>query len=88
MNKFDMIEAIAKDTNLSKANAKKVIDSIMNNASRALSNNERVKLHGLGSFRVVRRAARAGRNPQTGAVINIPAKNVVRYSQSEQLDVN
>ena len=87
MNKQEMIDAIANDTNLSKVDAKKALEAFINNTSRALANKERVRLVGFGSFKVVSRAARPGRNPQTGATINIPAKNVVKFSTSSKLKV-
>ena len=85
MNKADLIEAISSDANLSKADAKRALDSFINNATTALKGGDRVALVGFGSFSVSDRAARTGRNPQTGASINIPAKKVVKFRAGNDL---
>lgn len=79
MNKADLIEAIASDAGLTKTVAKKALDSFISSASGALQKGERVALVGFGSLSVAKRAARDGRNPQTGATIKIPAKKVVKF---------
>ena len=85
MNKADLIEAISSDTSLSKADSKKALDSFISNASGALKGGNRVNLVGFGSFTVNKRAARAGRNPQTGAAIQIPEKNVIKFRSGADL---
>lgn len=79
MNKQEMIEAMASDANISQADAKRALDSFMDNTSKALKKGDRVALVGFGSFSVSARAARTGRNPQTGAEIKIAAKKVVKF---------
>ena len=79
MNKADLIEAIVSDAGLSKADAKRALDSFVSSASKALKKGERVALVGFGSLSVAKRAARNGRNPQTGATIKISAKKVVKF---------
>ena len=79
MNKAELIEAIASSAKLSKADAKKALDGFIESTTKALKKGDRVALVGFGSFSVTKRAARKGRNPQTGKEINIPAKKVVKF---------
>ena len=74
MNKTDLIEGMAEDAGISKAAAKKALDSFLINVEGALQKGQRVSLVGFGSWSVSRRAARDGRNPQTGKTIKIKAK--------------
>jgi DNA-binding protein HU-beta len=85
MNKSDLIEAIARDAGISKTAAKDVLDSFMKNIRESLKKGERVTLIGLGSWTLSKRAARSGRNPQTGKTIQIAAKNVIKFSPSRIL---
>ena len=85
MNKAELIEAMASSANLSKADAKRALDAFIENTSGALKKGDRVALVGFGSFSVSRRAARKGRNPQTGKEIQIAAKNVVRFKAGSEL---
>ncbi len=85
MNKAELIEAIAKDSKLSKADAKKALDSFTTTVSKALKKGDRIALVGFGSFSTSRRAARKGRNPQTGKEIKIAAKTVVKFKAGAEL---
>jgi DNA-binding protein HU-beta len=85
MNKSDLIEAMASDAGISKAAAGKALDSMMANVKSALRGGGKVSLVGFGSFSVSARAARDGRNPQTGATIKIPARNVVKFKAGSEL---
>jgi len=85
MNKSDLIEAMASDSGISKAAAGKALDSMMANVKGALKKGDKLSLVGFGSFSVARRAAREGRNPQTGATINIAARNVVKFKPGSEL---
>ncbi|RPE00834.1 HU family DNA-binding protein [Aureibaculum marinum] len=85
MNKSELVEAMAADAGISKAAAKKALDSIMDNVQGTLKKGGRVSLVGFGSWSVSSRAARDGRNPQTGKTISIPAKNVVRFKPGAEL---
>jgi len=71
MNKSELIESMAADAGISKASAKKALDSMMGNVEGALKKGQRVSLVGFGSWSVAKRAAREGRNPQTGKTIKI-----------------
>ena len=85
MNKTELIDAMASDAGVSKAAAKKALESFLGNVSGALKGGNRVSLVGFGSWSVTRRAARDGRNPQTGATIKIAAKNVVKFKAGSDL---
>ena len=85
MNKAELIDAIAADAGLSKADAKRALDGFVNATTGALKKGDRISLVGFGSFSVSKRAARTGRNPQTGKEIKIAAKNVVRFKAGADL---
>ena len=85
MNKAELIDSIAKDANLTKADAKKALDAFVNATTKSLKKGERVALVGFGSFSVARRSQRTGRNPQTGKPITIKAKNVVKFKAGSDL---
>ena len=85
MNKAELIEAMASNAKLSKADAKKALDGFIETTTKALKKGDRVALVGFGSFSVTKRAARKGRNPQTGKEITIKAKNVVRFKAGAEL---
>lgn len=86
MNKAQLIDAIAKEANLTKADAKRAIDAFVKTTTSTLKAGDKIALVGFGTFGVTKRAARKGRNPQKpNEVINIPAKNVVRFSVGSEL---
>ncbi len=85
MNKAQLIEAMASEAKLTKADAKKALDAFVVATSKALKKGERVALVGFGSFSVAKRAQRKGRNPQTGKVITIAAKKVVKFKAGADL---
>lgn len=86
MNKAELIDAMAGDAGISKAQAKKALDSFTSNVSDSLGKGGRVSLVGFGSFSVSKRQAREGRNPQTGAPIKIAAKNVAKFKPGAELN--
>ncbi|MCC6251225.1 MAG: HU family DNA-binding protein [Bacteroidia bacterium] len=85
MNKQELIEAIASDAQLTKADAKRALDAFIDATTAALKKGDRLALVGFGSFSVADRAARTGRNPQTGKEIKIAAKKVVRFKAGAEL---
>ncbi|MFP2997532.1 HU family DNA-binding protein [Spongiivirga sp. MCCC 1A20706] len=85
MNKTELIDAMAADAGISKAAAKKSLESFLGNVEGALKKGGRVSLVGFGSWSVSKRAAREGRNPQTGKTIKIAAKNVVKFKAGADL---
>lgn len=85
MNKTQLIDAMAADAGVSKVAAKSALESFLGNVSSTLKSGGRVSLVGFGSWSVSKRAAREGRNPQTGATIQIAAKNVVKFKAGAEL---
>jgi DNA-binding protein HU-beta len=86
MTKAAMVERIKEKANLTtKVQAEKVFDCIMDCAREALLGGNSAILTGLGSFKVVNRAARTGRNPGTGQAIRIPACKVVKYTMGKRI---
>ncbi|MDP3360466.1 MAG: HU family DNA-binding protein [Lutibacter sp.] len=79
MNKSDLIDAMASDAGITKAAAKAALESLTENVTGALKKGDKVALVGWGTWSVSKRAAREGRNPQTGKTIKIAAKNVVKF---------
>ncbi len=86
MNKSELIDAIAADAGISKGAAKAALESFLNNVGATLKTGGRVSLVGFGSWSVSNRAAREGRNPQTGKTISIAAKNVVKFKAGAELE--
>jgi DNA-binding protein HU-beta len=85
MNKAELIEAMAGESGLTKADAKKALDAFIKATGGALAKGDRVALVGFGSFSVSMREARKGRNPQTGAEITIAAKKVIKFKPGNEL---
>lgn len=85
MNKAQLIEAVASDAKMTKAEAKRALEAVLTATSKALSKGERVALVDFGSFSVSKRAARKGRNPQNGKEIRIAAKKVVKFKAGAAL---
>ena len=85
MNKAELIDAIAAEAKLTKADSKKALDAFIKGTTVTLKKGGRVALVGFGSFGVTKRSARTGRNPQTGKPINIKAKKVVKFKPGADL---
>ncbi len=86
MTKTELVEKIAKDSDLSKVAAAKAVNSFLGNITKELKKkNGKVTLVGFGTFSKVRRKARTGRNPQTGEAIKIKASNSVRFKPGKTL---
>ena len=80
MNKTELIEVIAKEAKLSKASAQAALDATVSAIIKAVTKGDAVTLVGFGAFSSGKRAARTGRNPQTGETIKIPAAKTVKFS--------
>jgi DNA-binding protein HU-beta len=80
MNKAELIEIAAKEADISKVAAGKVLDGIIAAVVKAVSKGDTVTLVGFGTFKSAKRAARIGKNPKTGASIKIPATTVPKFS--------
>lgn len=85
MNKAELIDSMAAESGLSKTDSKKALDAFVKATSDALAAGDRVALVGFGSFSVSTRAARTGRNPQTGKELKIAAKKVVKFKPGNDL---
>jgi DNA-binding protein HU-beta len=85
MNKTDIVVAVANATNLAPAKADLVVSEFIEQITSALNRGESVALLGFGSFNISARAARKGRNPQTGAEIQIAASNSVSFKAGKAL---
>ena len=85
MNKSELIEAIAKSADISKASAEKALDGTLSAIKTTLRKGSSVTLVGFGTFKVGKRAARVGRNPRTGEAIKIKAARVPKFSAGKAL---
>lgn len=85
MNKNDLIANVASNTGLSKADATKAVDGVIESIIASLKTKTEVRLVGFGTFSVSRRAATTGRNPRTGEAIQIPASNQPKFKAGKAL---
>ena len=85
MNKGELIEAVAAAANLSKSDAGDAVEATLDCITRTLQKGDSVTLVGFGTFTVKRRAARTGRNPQTGEPLQIPASNMPGFKAGKGL---
>lgn len=85
MNKTDLINAIATEAGLSKADAAKALKATMSAIAGAMKAGDKVSLVGFGTFAISERPARTGKNPRTGEVLEIPAKKVVKFKPGSDL---
>lgn len=85
MNKSELIEAIAASADISKAAAGRALDAVTDSITDALKEGDQVALVGFGTFLVKDRAARTGRNPQTGNPIDIPAAKIPSFKPGKGL---
>lgn len=85
MNKGDLIDHIAESAGISKAQATEALNALTGGVTSTLKKGGKVSLVGFGTFSASKRAARTGRNPQTGATIKIPAKTVVKFKAGKGL---
>lgn len=85
MNKTDLINAVAEKSELSKKDAAKAVDAVFETVMDSLAKGEKVQIIGFGNFEVRERAARKGRNPQTGEEIEIPANKVPAFKAGKAL---
>ena len=86
MNKQELVAAMAEKAGLTKADSEKALNAFVKSVSEALEQKQSVQLVGFGTFSVSERAARTGRNPQTGKTIDIAAKKVAKFKAGKALD--
>ncbi|MCW3023622.1 MAG: family DNA-binding protein [Conexibacter sp.] len=80
MNKTEFVEAIAKESGLTNADARKAIEAVITTVEKTLKKGDEVALTGFGKFSVSKRAARTGRNPQTGEAVKIKASKAPKFT--------
>ena len=85
MNKTDLVAVMAKDAGLSKADAERALNAFTGAVTKELKKKGKVQLVGFGTFETSKRAARKGKNPQTGAEIKIPATTVPKFKAGKAL---
>lgn len=85
MNKAQLVEEVARQTGLTKKVCRETIDKIISTITDTLAKREKVTLVGFGSFKVMTRKSRKGRNPQTGEEIQIPAREVPKFDPGKDL---
>ena len=85
MNKSELIDAVAESADISKVAASRAVDALVDSITEALRNNDQVTLVGFGTFSVRQREARSGRNPQTGATIEIKAAKIPTFKAGKGL---
>ena len=85
MNKTELVDAIAKESSLSKAASEKAVKAFVDVVSKELKKKGKVQLVGFGTFETSKRAARTGKNPQTGEAIKIPAAVVPKFKAGKAL---
>jgi DNA-binding protein HU-beta len=85
MNKAELISKLSEDAEITKQQANAALDSFVEAVTKSLKGGGKVTLVGFGTFSVSKRAARNGRNPQTGQVIKIKAKKVAKFKAGKEL---
>jgi DNA-binding protein HU-beta len=80
MNKTELVEAIAKESGLTNADARKSVEAFITTVEKTLKRGDEIALTGFGKFSVVRRSARTGRNPQTGETVRIRASKAPKFT--------
>ncbi len=85
MTKAELIDAVAKAADVSKADAERTLGAFFDHVTKATKKGEKVSWPGFGAFSTTKRAARTGRNPQTGEKVKIPASTVMKFTPSSTL---
>lgn len=85
MTKADLVEEVAKVTELTRKDAEVIVDTLFESVIKALKTGDKLEVRGFGSFRVRQRNARVGRNPKTGEKVEVPAKRVPYFKPSKEL---
>jgi integration host factor subunit beta len=85
MTKADLVEEVVKVSNISKKHAEIIVNTVFFSIIEALQHDDKIELRGFGSFRVRRRRARQGRNPKTGARVEVPEKRIPYFKPGKEL---
>ena len=86
MTKKELVNAIAADAGLTIKDAGKALNAFIASFAKAMKKGQRIQLPGMGTFKVAKRSSRTVRNPRTGAKLNVPAKNVVKFKAAPALN--
>lgn len=85
MNKTELVDAVAKDSGLSRADSARALDSVLTTVTKTLKKGDEVSITGFGKFSVAKRGARTGRNPQTGEPVKIKATKSPKFTAGATL---
>jgi integration host factor subunit beta len=85
MTKADLVDEVAKNSELSKKDAETIVQTVLDSVVDSLKNGQKVELRGFGSFRLRERASRQGRNPKTGKAVFVPAKKIPYFKPGKEL---
>ncbi len=85
MTKADLVDEVAKNSELSKKDAETIVQTVLDSVVGSLKNGQKVELRGFGSFRLRERASRQGRNPKTGKTVFVPAKKIPYFKPGKEL---
>lgn len=85
MTKADLIEEVSRAVEMTRKDSESIVDTIFDSIVRALRGNEKIEIRGFGSFRTRQRQPRTGRNPKTGAKVEVPAKTIPYFKPSKEL---
>jgi integration host factor subunit beta len=85
MTKADLVEEVAKATDMTKKDSEKLVEIVFDSIIESLKKGDKIELRGFGSFRVRQRGSRRGRNPKTGAPVSVPAKRVAYFKPGKEL---
>jgi len=85
MTKADLVEEVARVTELTRKDSEVIVDTLFESVIQALKGGDKLEVRGFGSFRVRQRNARVGRNPKTGEKVEVPAKRVPYFKPSKEL---
>ena len=85
MTKADLVDAVSRVTELNRKDSEIVVESLFESIVKALKRGDKLEVRGFGSFRIIERRARQGRNPKTGEKVNVPEKRVPYFKPSKEL---
>jgi integration host factor subunit beta len=85
LTKADLVEDVLRSTELPRKESEEIVETIFESITQALQKNEKIEIRGFGSFRTRERRARIGRNPKTGARVEVPAKRIPHFKPSKEL---
>lgn len=85
MTKAELVEEVARNTQLTKKHAEIIVNTVFESIVDSLKEGEKIELRGFGSFRIRERGSRIGRNPKTGAKVDVPSKRIPYFKPGKQL---